>query len=458
MSVQLKERSQERIALGPTTRSVKLFYLDMKYYGQVRPETAQAVIDEEQTNAAEDIARVKSKYAAVPRMYFQKDHDLVDIHGNHLKEVLSDGVKWAENDAVNVVPGANWELARRQAELKNLERFIESEPGTVFVEISAPPQKPIHELRQQGYCEMTHVRISAKGLTSKVLQHNLYLPYANTKFSERLQKMLGADAVYDDAQRLLENPIVITGADNLQASIKEVENLCGVALLNTDADKSILQMIKKASGAKKEAWEFVSSSAHDDLYNELRQRIEILAENEPRFWAKGMEEIRIGYLKELRERYDGKRRWAENGSIIDAAAAQAVAQSDVFITCGGTIEARGAKAAAQASATEVAAKLMHEVKGSGTCQACGAKGTLYGCGVMCSACNRIWCAEYAKSSGKRELSYSQVRYLRLGKLAGDFRKNDFIDDVIEELRKWNHQYDQQRQEKRQAKNKLADNT
>ena len=456
MSVQLKERSQERIALGPNTRSVELFCLDLRYYGQVRPETAQAVIDEEQTNAAEDIARVKSKYAAVPRMYFQKDHDLVDIHGNHLKEVLSDGVKWAENDAASMVPGANWELARRQAELKNLERFIESEPGTVFVEISAPPQKPTHELRQQGYCEMTHVRISAKGLTNKVLQHNLYLPHANTKFSERLQEMLGADVVYGEAQRLLENPIVLTGADNLQASIKEVENLCGAALLNTDADKSILQMIKKASGAKKEAWAFVSSEAHTDLNTELRQKIAKLSKEDPRFWGSGMEEIRTGYLKELRERYDGKIRKANAGSIIDAAAAQAVADSDVFITCGGTIEARGVKAAALASAAEVAAKLRYEVKGSGTCQACGAKGSLYGCGVMCGECNRIWCAEYAKSNGKRELSYSQVRYLRLGKLDGDFRKNDFIDDVIDELRKWNRRYDQQRQEKKQKiANKIA---
>lgn len=435
---------------------MELFYLDFQYYGEVRSETAQAVIDEEQTNAAEDIARVKSKYAAVPRMYFQRDQDLVDIHGNHLKEVLSDGVKWAEKDATSLIPGADWELARRQAELKNLERFIESEPGTVLVEISIPPQKPVHELRQQGYCEMTHVRISAKGLSSKVLQHNLYVPKISAEFSESLQRSLGAETFYEDAQQLLENPIVLTGAGHLQATVKQVENLCGAALLNTDADKSILQMIKKAAGAKKEAWAFVSSDVHTDLNTELRHKITKLSKEDPSFWASGMKEIRRGYLKELRQRYDGKIRKADVGSIIDAAAAQAVADSDVFITCGGTIEARSAKATGQASATEVAAKLINEVRGSGTCQACGAKGSLYGCGVMCGECNRIWCAEYTKSNGKKELSYSQVRYLRLGKPAGDFSKKDFIDDVIDELRKWNNRYDQQRQEKNRQKIKSAD--
>lgn len=457
MSLLQAETHTERIGLGPTTRSVELFYLDLQYYGEVRPETAQAVIDEEKTNAAEDIARVKSGYAAVPRTYFQKNGDLFDVHGNSLSEVLSGGVTWAEKDTANNVAGADWELKRRKAEQKNLKNFIGSEPGTIFMEISVPPNKPEHELKQQGYSAMTHIRISAKDSSDRVSQHNLYLPDTSTDFSSNLQKLIGSQKLYDDAQELLENPIVMTGNIDIKSKIKEIENLCGAALFNSNADQSVLQMIKKAAGAKKEAWEFVSSS-HDDLNTELRQRIEKLAKADPRLWADGMERIRIGYLKELRERYDGKRRWAENGSIIDAAAAQAVAQSDVFITCGGTVEVRISSSSTASNAAEVAAKLISEVAGSGVCQACGAKGSLYGCGVMCGECNRIWCAEYARSNGKQELSYSQVRYMRLGKLAGDFRKNDFIDDVIEELRKWNHRYDQQRQEKRQAKDKLADNT
>lgn len=435
-------------ALDPTTRSAELFYLDIQYYGAVRLETAMAVLDEEQTNAAEDIARAKSGYAVVPRTYFQKQNDLVDIHGVSLKQVFKDGVAWAEQEAAAGALGAEWELQRRRAELSNLNRFIGLGPGSLFIEISAPPDRPVSELNAQGYTGMTHVRVSAKDHSNKIRQYNFILPASDALFLNNLQELLGvsADDRKGEAQALLGNPVVRPLECNIDATIREIESACGAAILNTSPDQAVLQMIKKAAGARKEAWEFVRSDGHADLNEELKNKIAELAKLSPSYWREGMARIRTGYMKELRERYEGKARLAPDGSIIDAAAAQAVAESDVFITCGGAIIANTSRGQSAASHAEIAEQLLHEVQGTGVCQACGARGTLYGCGIFCGACNRVWCAEYARSG--KELSYAQIRYLRHGKLAGEGQALSFIEEIIRPFSEWNRRYEQAKEKKR----------
>jgi hypothetical protein len=438
--------TENRIALSPATRSVELFHLDQIYYGAVRPETVQAVVDEEKTMAAEDIARVKSRYAVVPRDYYQRGNSIFDIHGNDLKQVFIDGAEWAQDEAAKGTLGAGWEAQRRWSEVRNLENFISRPAGSMMIEISAPPDRPAAELKAQGYTGMTHVRVSAKEDDVKIKQYNIILPASGDKFLKELQVLLGAPEGREepDAQRLLARPLELPAVGDLAAKIKEIESLCGAALLNNNPDKAVLQMIKKAGGARREAWEFVDSTLHAELNYELADKISGLARQNPALWLKGIEQIRIGYMKELRERYDGKVRLAEHGSIIDAAGAQAVAESDVFIVCGGTMETIKGSSNAAESAAQQAARLLHEVRETGTCSACGARGLLYGCGVFCGACNAVWCKEYASSNGRTQLSASQIRYLRMGKGRG----NSFVDELIESFQEWNRQYDEQQAIKR----------
>lgn len=450
------DTSEQRqgLCLGPATRSVELFCLDIQYYGAVRAETVQAVLDEEQTNAAEDIARAKAKHAVVPRTYYQKGGNIVDAYGVELGEVFRGGVSWAEEQAATGMPGADWELERRRAEAANYSEFIKLPAGKMFVEISAAPDKPHSELTAQGYDGMTHVRVSVKEDSHKVRQLNIILPSSAPRFLTELQTLLGAEAdrVSLDSQEILSHPRVLEAEDDMDKSLKEVQNLCFAALYNSDTDKSVLYMVRQAADAKKQGWEFVSSPQHQDLNQELARKISELAARPPGEWSKGIEQIRAGYMKELRERFDGKSRRAEHGSIIDAAAAQAVADSDVFITCGGSIEA--SKAGPQTSASEVANTLLNEVKGSGTCMACGASGTLWGCGVFCGECNRVWCEEYRRSNGKTELSYEEIRYRRHIRPGGQRPGKGFIEDIIdgmaEEFREWNRRYYEQLQEKRMS--------
>jgi len=451
LSFPLSELDYKRTAepvLGPATRSVELFYLDIQQYGAVRSETVKAVLDEEQTNAAEDIARVKAKHAVVPRTYYQKGESIIDVHGVDLGQVFEGGVKWAEAQAATKRPGADWELGRRQAEARNYKEFIKLPAGKLFVEISSTPNKPHHELSAQGYDGMTHVRVSAKDESLRVKQLNIILPSSEPRFLTELQKILGTPdgQISLDSQEILARPKVLVADEDLSQSLKEVENRCFAALYNSDVNKSVIHMLKQAADTKKQGWDFVSSPTHADLNRELAQKLTELAMNQPAEWLEGIERIRAGYMKELRERFDGKARQAEHGSIIDAAAAQAVADSDVFITCGGVIEA-SSKSGSQTSASAVANALLNEVKGSGTCMACGASGTLWGCGVFCGECNRIWCEEYKRSNGKTELSYEEIRYRRHIKLEGQRPGQGFIYEVIngvvEEFRQWNRQYSEQ---------------
>jgi len=437
---QLKSKieTQRRSVYGPATRSVELFYLDQIYYGAVSPETIQAVIDEEKTMAAEDIARTKSRYAVVPRDYFIKDDSIADIYGNDLKQVFVDGAEWADQAAAGGQPGAAWEAERRWSEVSNIEKFMAAPAGVMMIEISAPPDKPAAELKAQGYAGMTHVRVSAKLNESRVKQYNIILPACGDRFLKDLQSLMGAQdsAELLDEQELLANPLWHEVGPDVKTKMSDIENLCGAALLNTNPDQAVMRMIKKAAGAKRQAWEFVDSAQHDDLNHELAAKIGNLSKQDPNVWMSGIEQIRVGYMKELRERYDGKARLAQHGSIIDAAASQAVADSDVFIVCGGTMEVVKGSVAKADTPAQQALKLLNEVKESGKCRACGAVGTLYGCGVFCSACNAIWCNEYSKSG--EQLSESQIRYLRFGKQRG------FIDELIDSFRQWNQQYEQEK--------------
>ncbi|MGH7156506.1 MAG: hypothetical protein ACREGG_00065, partial [Candidatus Saccharimonadales bacterium] len=195
-----------------------------------------------------------------------------------------------------------------------------------------------------------------------------------------------------------------------EQTARQVDNLVGAALLESSVGHSAVRMIKRAVERHREAWAFVNSPEHQDLLDELLSSMQYVALvcGEERVHA--MAAIRTGFWKEFKDNFNGRARTAIVGSIISEAASRSVADGDVYIACGSTVTATEFSAKESvASRAQIADQLKREVSGSGTCQACGAKGTLYGCGVFCSRCNAKWCDEY-KRSGK-QLSPAELAHL-----------------------------------------------
>ncbi|MEM6997760.1 MAG: hypothetical protein AAF413_02500 [Patescibacteria group bacterium] len=59
------------------------------------------------------------------------------------------------------------------------------------------------------------------------------------------------------------------------------------------------------------------------------------------------------------------------------------------------------------SIAEQARQLEARYAGHGNCHACGSTTDLYGCGVFCYSCNKVWCQEYAVSG--RQLEIEEVK-------------------------------------------------
>ena len=89
---------------------------------------------------------------------------------------------------------------------------------------------------------------------------------------------------------------------------------------------------------------------------------------------------------------------------------------DIFVSIGESVtsmpsyagacpEARGG-----ANLSAESSDLMNRYQGYGRCQSCSANGSLYGCGVFCFGCNKLWCVEYATTG--RQLSYQEVSRAR----------------------------------------------
>lgn len=416
---------------NPLTRSVELFANDLETYGVVQPETVQAAIDEELTSAAEDIAKAKSDFGVVPRTYYQRRNDLVDIYGNSLTNIHEYGIKWCEEEYAAGKPGAEWELKRRQTEANNLKDLVAMEPGYLYIETSATPlDKPKHEQEAQGYNGMTFVRATAKENGGIISQRNIILPTSEPVFLLRIQSLLDVpiEERTINSQALLEMPLT------RQMTFKELESLIGVAVLESMPDHAVVTMLQKSITARREAWEFVSSDEHEELWRELSEKITELASTHPNWWLNGMVKLRKGFLKEFRERYDGKVSSALYGDVIGTAAAKAVVDGDVFIVCGGVVETINPDSTDNDSLSTIAYKLRNEVKKSGSCSACGAKGKLYGCGVFCRACNGIWCDKFEKFG--QQLTAKQIRYLRFAKFNNSIKSEEKLDIFSELSRYW----------------------
>jgi len=257
---------------------------------------------------------------------------------------------------------------------------------------------------------MIRASIKDKAQPERITQYGFVLPIASPEFVKALQAHLGLEP-HDkiDSLRLLKNPKLTKIDGPAEQAARQVDNLIGAALLESSVGHSTVRMIKRAVERRREAWDFVNSDEHKELHDELLADMKYAARLSGEERAHAMNAIRSGFWKEFKDTFNGRHRQATFGSIIAEAASRAVADGDVYIACGSTVNATEFTAEeSAASRAQTAESLRHEVKGSGTCQACGAKGTLYGCGVFCGRCNDKWCDEYKKSG--KQLSAAELAH------------------------------------------------
>lgn len=399
------------------TRNVDLMADELAMLGYISPELWAMALDEEDTHAAELLpAQDKMAYATVPRNYRQEDGDLVDKHNQHLTAVLDGGVAHIKERLASGVPGSDWELRRRLAERKNLDRIIDMPTGSVCLEISASPfDKPKPEQKAQHYTDLTIVRASFKGHEGEVDQYNYVLPISSLEFLRAVQSKLGRHGENQilASDELLENPIIEPVDQPIGVAAKKFDSLMGAALLEASVGDSAVRMIKKAIESRREAWQFITSEDNIDLHQELMAAMQSAALLPQSERAEAMDSIRIGFWRELIDRFRGRDIIIREGGVLMAAAARAVVDGDVYIACGSTVSAMAPTTReSAASRSQTVASLRSEIKGSGSCSACGAKGTLYGCG-LCSRCNKKWCDVYEQTG--KQLEIKELAYQNYGR-------------------------------------------
>ena len=414
------------------TRNVDFIAHEISLYGQASEGLWEMVLDEEATHAAELLAAQEMAYATVPRSFYIENGDLVDKHNQHLKDVINGGVESIRRSIGQGVPGSAWELRRRLAESRNVDKIIKMDPGQVCVEISASPfDKPETERKAQHYTDLTMIRASFKGYEGVIRQYNYVLPVSSPEFLQAVQTKLGREA--DDhilsSEELLENPIIQEVDEEHELAARGLDNLIGAALLEVSVGESATRMIRRAILNRREAWQFINSENNNDLRHELKSLMGEAALLPPSERGATMDAIRSGFWKELKDRFSERKIYDQGGGIIMAAAERAVADGDVFIACGSTVRATAIPGnnnlnAAQAR-TEIVRDLLEKVVGNGSCGACGAKGRLYGCG-LCGSCNRKWCDIYQRTGRQTEISeLSYQNYSRPGESILDLKVETF---------------------------------
>lgn len=402
------------------TRNVGLIAQELSALGHVSPELWAMIIDEERTQASEILTHQEEAYAVVPRIYRQEGRSLVDCHDQDLITVIDDGVGEMRRQLLADVPGADWELKRREAERKNAGKILAMPSGTVCVEISGSPyDKPEAEREAQHYTNLTMVRMSYKTAQNQVFQYNYVLPVSSPEFLQAVQTKLGRkqEDQFMGSEELLRNPILEKVDQSPEMVAKRYDSLIGAALLEASVGQGAVRMIKKTIENRREAWEFINSEAQSDIDRELQTTMVQAAYLSPEEWGRAMDAIRSGYWKELKDRFCGNKTTVHGGGLLMAAAARAVVDGDVFIACGNTVLATefatNSSNSSAALRAEIVKSLLEDVTGSGSCGACGAKGKLFGCG-LCGGCNKRWCDIFVLTGKKTEIK--DLAYLRYSRL------------------------------------------
>ena len=419
------------------TRSLALMADELTVFGEVSPEVEAMVLDEELTHAAEVLAAQEKAYAAIPRQFEVQNNDLVDTHNQSLRAVIEGGISFSEEQVAGGVLGADWELQRRKAELKNLDKIIGLSPGSALLEISASPfDKPEEEQLAQNYNGLTMIRLSIKSQPDKVLQFNYAVPVVNPVFLQAIETKFGRErdeAVSSDTY--LEEPIELEVSQSIKDFTRNIDGLVGAALLESATGYSALRMLERAIKNRREAWDFVSSSNHSDLHAELLGMMKSSALLQPTEYDQAMDAIRSGFWKEFKDRFNKRKTNVGSGGVIATAASRAVADGNVFIACGSTVNATDFSPTANSSTSvgraEIVKDLREKVVGSGSCGACGAKGQLFGCG-LCGGCNKKWCDIYEKTGNQTEIS--DLSYMKYGRGYDQYSESETLGQHWERIK------------------------
>lgn len=382
--------------------------MDISKFGKIQPETANRVLDEELTDAAERLANfIDNGHALVPRRFQQRGEHLIDEHGQDLKKVIESGVEYAQQMVADKVPGADWELRRRRHEQETYRRIVFMPAATACIEISGTPiHHPEDERRIQGYDSLTHCRVTHKLPDGQVCQYNFITSSNNQDFLSQLQLGFGtaAEDVTDDTDELLGRPYFINWDGDPQALPSYIQRQTDMAKLNSIDDHGVSMAIGGIRRAK-ETWNFVCSQR--ELHNDFMYDLMLLAITDQVKWDQGIQMLRAGFWKQMLEIHKGLHIISSNYE----AAQRAAEAGDIFIGCGGMVDTRTFKASS----------LLKESGTVGGCQSCGLPGKLYGCGVFCQSCNSLWVEEYDKNGRQldsRDLAYRAKFRGRYNKVNG----------------------------------------
>ncbi len=156
-------------------------------------------------------------------------------------------------------------------------------------------------------------------------------------------------------------------------------------------------------------------------------------------------ELRYDIMSSYKRRLEGT--WVDMGSLGESVAHAGSVERALGTKYSGcdTVIGQTANPAnagySNADRASIADSLRREVKGKGACQACGAQGALFGCGIYCGRCNDIWCNEFARS-GK------QLGPDKLGQMVGRRNENSLLDSFFYGVTEYIQQVSEEDKQKR----------
>jgi len=403
----MQEQFNRSNIYSPAVTSAERIKSDIAKFGYCREVTKAQIIDEEKTHAAEVLSSV-SQSADVPRVYKIINCDAVDGFGVSLKTVLGNGIKHLEENYSDW-EGSEWELKRREIELKNLQESISLPAGLVSVEISATDySKPEYQRLKFGYGGDTLVRINYKKNDSELVQRNIVLKTSDLKKINKLRRIIDSSADnIKSAEEALDKMIYVSVTEtSINNLIDKVNNFATELHSNLQPANYLLSLIRRSKKQVINSWEFINQN--NEVFEAMFMEMQQIAKNYKN--DESINDIRAGGWQILLDRFKNMDNLEKEVSVAKGLM-KAKAIGSVFTSCGGTISFDDDNLSKLGAPSyfgryEVVSMLLDRINDSGSCQSCGTEGLLYGCGVYCRSCNLVWCQEYLKSG--RQLSDKEI--------------------------------------------------
>ncbi|MEK7471835.1 MAG: hypothetical protein AAB624_01175 [Patescibacteria group bacterium] len=398
-------------------------------------------IAEEQTHAAEVLALFTGR-GIIPREYSLRNGDLLSVDDEPLSEVLDFGVIDAEAQIIEGRLGASKELRRRKIERDNRSKIISLPVGSALVEASAVDSTwTKEEKKAQGYPDDTIFRITARVSDVAFIQLNVILQTTDLSVINRCRRLVNKEAsdIWDAEEMLATPQTVGLGEGGLEALSREIEteyirstiNFTAKNLARSALGRVIIKRRVAKELAKTNSWDYVVTQP--DIFNALFDSFVAASTLDKDDWFNAVAVVRGGAWYKLIERYKGND--ITNGSVtpedLRHSAQSAAIGGYVFTACGGTTDMKSLLGGAPGTFMDrmfETATLVNTKAGRGSCVACGDKGDLFGCGIFCRGCNKVWCEEYiltgkqleaneVKSRTKPKIDTKREKYFKYARAA-----------------------------------------